>query len=450
MFSSVRYETYKTSSAELQYVGTWGETLDIVAGVSYFWDHYNTTQLSFVDVVAPFPAVFTPTTAQNPPTTGPSYINNAGSREAWAAYAQFDYHLTPELTLVLGGRYSHEYKYGYRGHNAALASTTGVTATSDFSEHPWTTNAAILFTADPITSDNFAPRVGLNYEVNDDLFLFAFYQQAYKSGGYNANSADRFAFERPYGDEMAENYEAGFRSEWFNHRLRVNGNFFYSLYSDLQRSLVTPSAAPSGVSTVVTNVADLTSYGAELSIAALVTDQLRLFANIGWNHAYYTDFCADLDGTTFSASPPPGQTVCGPIQYFDLGPAGPSPEDRNYIPVDNSYLRPMRAPRWDVTVGGDYQWNAWGGEMEFNLSGNYRSSAYVNLLNVPYSYREPMFIVDSSISWEPENGNYRFTLWGKNLTDDVAILNYLPVATFFSAYHPTEPRTYGVTISARF
>ncbi len=67
-------------------------------------------------------------------------------------------------------------------------------------------------------------------QLNDDMFLFAFYQQAYKSGGFNANSADRFAFQDPYGDEKAENYETGFRSEWFDNRLRVNANVFYSLY----------------------------------------------------------------------------------------------------------------------------------------------------------------------------------------------------------------------------
>jgi|CXWL01.1.fsa_nt_gi iron complex outermembrane receptor protein len=450
MFSSVRFETYKTSSAELQYVGNWGDQLDVVAGVTYFWDHYNTTQLSFTDTTAPFPAVFTPTTAQNPVTTGPTYINNSGARDSYAAYAQFDWHMTDALTLVFGGRYSHEEKYGYRGENATLASSTGITASSDFASHPWTTNAAIFFDADPISSNNFAPRIGVNYEVNPDLFLFAFYQQAYKSGGYNANSADRFAFEDPYGDEKAENYETGFRSEWYDGRLRINGNIFYSQYSGLQRSLVTPSASPSGVSTVTTNVADLTSYGVELAIAARVTDALRLYANIGWNEAYYTDFCADLDGTTFSATPPAGQTQCAPTQFFDLGAVGPSPEDRNYIPVDNSYLHPMRAPRWDISMGANYETAVAGGEATFDISGNYRSSAYVNLLNVPYSYRAPMFVIDSSVSWSPDAGNYRFTLWGKNLTEEVQILNYLPVATFFAATQATDPRTWGVTLSVDF
>ena len=451
LFSSARYETYKTSSAELQYVGQWGDRLDVVAGVSYFWDRYNTTQLSFTDTAAPFPAVFTPATAQNPVTTGPSYINNAGARRAYAAYAQFDYHLTDALTLILGGRYSQEEKYNYRGENASLSSSTGVTATSNFSSHPWTSNAAILFTAPEISDENFAPRVGVNYELSDDIFLFAFYQQAYKSGGYNANSADRFAFILPYGEEKAENYEAGFRSEFFDRRLRVNTNFFYSQYSDLQRSLVTPSSSPSGVSTVTQNAADLTTYGVELSVAALLTDQFRVYTNIGWNEAYYSDYCADLDGVTFSATPPAGQTVCGPVQYFDLGAAGPSAEDRNLIPVDNSALRPMRAPRWDVTVGGNYEFDlAERGTLDFNLSANYRSGVYVNLVNVPYSYREPMTVVDSSLSWEPQEGNYRFTLWGRNLTDDVGILNYLPVATFFAATQATDPRTYGVTLSVNF
>ncbi len=456
LFSSVRWETYRTSSAELQFVSDFDSPLDIIAGVSYFWDHYNTTQLSYNDATAPFPAVFTPSTAQNPAAAGPSYINNTGARRAWAAYAQLDYHVTPQLTLEVGGRFSSEEKYGYRGENASLAASTPLTATTDFSEHPWSSNPAVLFTAEDISSENFAPRLGVNYQLNDDVFLFAFYQQAYKSGGFNANSADRFAFQTPYGDEKVENYETGFRSEWFDNRLRVNANVFYSLYSGLQRSLVTPSSiAPSGVVTITTNVADLTSYGVELSVAGRVTDELRLYANLGWNEAYYTDFCADLDGVSASSLPPAGQTLCAATQFIDNAPLGntagaPGAEDRFRVPVDNSYLRPMRAPRWDVTVGGTYEADVGNGQVTFDLSANHRSSTYVNLLNVPYSYREPMFIVDSSIGWEPEGGNYRFTLWGRNLTDEVAILNYLPVGAQFSAYHVTDPRTYGVTLGVKF
>jgi outer membrane receptor protein involved in Fe transport len=144
----------------------------------------------------------------------------------------------------------------------------------------------------------------VNYKVSDDVLLFAFYQKAFKSGGFNANSADRFAFQTPYGPEKVDSFEGGMKGEFMNHRLRVNINGFYSKFNDLQRSqVVASSTAPSGVTTVTTNNADVKSYGVETEFAARVMTDLTLFANIGWNKAYYTRYCFDFNGAEATSTP---------------------------------------------------------------------------------------------------------------------------------------------------
>ncbi|SCW41044.1 TonB-dependent Receptor Plug Domain [Sphingobium faniae] len=440
-FSTARWETYRAFSGELQFVSDFSDRLDVVAGLFYLWDQYNTTQLSFTDFTLPFVDEFTIAD----PDQNPGYINTEGKRRTWAAYAQVEYKLTPKLSVVLGGRYSYEKKYGVRGQNAVF-SATGLSRDMDFSDHIFSANNAIVFGPGKKAWDSFSPRVGVNYHASKDVMLFGFWQRAFKSGGFNANSSDRVAFVTPFGQERVDNFEVGIKSDWFDRRLRFNVNAFYSKFDGLQRSLVMPTASsPNGVTTVTQNVADMESYGIEAEISARPMRQLTLFANIGWNHASYTSYCADLDGAEATQTPVNGRAVCGPVTTVTSGGT-----DRYLVPTDFSDLRPMRAPRWDITLGVVKDFTVGAGTVSFNGSMNYRSSLYTQLLNVPYSYRPSMVLLDSSVKWAPDNGRYEVTLWGKNLTNRIEMLNYLPVSTLFADYHATNPRTYGVTLGVKF
>ncbi|MBW8812654.1 MAG: TonB-dependent receptor [Caulobacterales bacterium] len=439
VYSSARYEDYHAKTAELQYVSSGLGPLGLVAGMTYLRDSYNTTQLTFTNFAPPFVPVFSPF------TVNPSYINNTGKRESWAAYAQAEYHITAPLSVVLGGRYSWERKYGVRGQNTTL-SVSGFPPSYDFSQHTFSNNPLIVFGPQHDSWSNFSPRVGVNYKAREDVLLYAFWQKAYKSGGYNANNADRQGFETPYGEESVDDFEAGFKSEWLDHRVRVNVNAFYGLYDHLQRSLVTPSAtAPSGVVTVTTNAADIKSYGLEAELAGRVTPSLTVFANVGWNKAKYTSFCADLDGAEATQTPASGRAICGPITTISTA-AGP----RFLVPNDWSSLKPIRAPRWDITTGFTQRFDLDPVAISVNGTANYRSSSWVDALNRAYSYRPSALTFDGSLVFTPVKGAYTVTVWGQNLTNKVRVLSYLLIAPLFADQQPTNPRTFGVTLAAKF
>jgi iron complex outermembrane receptor protein len=126
--------------------------------------------------------------------------------------------------------------------------------------------------------------------------------------------------------------------------------------------------------------------------------------------------------------------------------AGP----RYLVPTDYTDLEPVRAPRWDATAGFTKDFVIGSGRIQLIGSANYRSHTWANLTNTPYSYRESLLVIDASIAWQPDSGRYSITVWGRNLTDDVELLNIVPVATLFSFQHPTTPRTYGITLRANF
>ena len=471
IFSSGRWEDYKGDSAELQFVSKFDSKLDIVAGVFGFHDHYKTTQLSFTNNNANFPDQFnlanylrlapggTAATCNAAlavaartgcayPFYVVSYINNGGKRTAYAAYIQGEYHVTDQLGIVLGIRYSYERKYGYYGSNNELG-TTGLGTLVDASQHLLPTNPAQIFTAAPIKDDSFAPRVGVNYKLTDDVFLFAFWQRAFKSGGYNANSADRTAFQTPYGPEEVDNYEGGVKSEFFDHKLRVNVQGFYSKFKDLQRSQVVASpTAASGVTTVVTNNADVTSYGVEAEIAARPTEGLTVFTNLGWNKAYYTRYCFDFNGAETTAAPALDTTraVCAAVTSIPLA----NGTTQFLAPQDYSANRPLRAPRWDVTAGFTQELTMESGVLALTASVNYRSSVDTDLANRTFSFRPSMTVFDATLAWRPENGRYGVSIWGRNLGNKVEVLGYTPVGATFAFGSPTPPRVFGVTLSTNF
>jgi iron complex outermembrane receptor protein len=355
---------------------------------------------------------------------------------------------------VLGVRYSYERKYDYYGSNSTLAQT-GLPLTVDPTLHLLPVSnflpngTPLVYRANPYTNHNWSPRVGLNYKLADDVLLYAFWQRAYKSGGFNANAADLNAFQSPYGAEKVDNFEGGIKSEFLDHKLRVNLSAFYGRYKGLQRSQVTASpTAPSGVTTVTSNSADLKSYGIEAEIAVRPTRQLTMFINAAYDRAYYTRYCADLNGAEASPTPTlaPNLAVCGPTTTVTASSGAIS----YLVPQDYSANKPLRAPKFDITGGFTQQFSVGTHTLSAQLTGNYRSSVYTDLLNRPFSFRRSMFTLDGNLRWTPENGSYSISVWGRNLTNRVDVLGYTPVSTVFAFGAPTPPRQYGVTMSVNF
>ena len=473
IFSSDRLENYHAYSGELQYVSNFSDKLSVIAGALAFHDRYKTTQLSFTNFGTNAPAVFNQTSYLSPTsatcfgnqtttvTTGctypkytVSYINNGGKRTAYAAYLQTEYHITDPLSIVLGVRYSYEKKYDYYGSNSTLAQT-GLPLTVDPALHLLPVSnflpngTPLIYRAAPYKNHNWSPRVGVNYKLSNDILLFAFWQRAYKSGGFNANAADLTAFQNPYGPEKVDNFEGGIKSEFFDHKLRVNLNGFYGKYSNLQRSQVTASpTAPSGVTTVTSNTSDLISYGVEAEVAYKPQPTLTLFTNLAWDKAYYTRYCADLNGAEASPTPTlaPTLAVCGPTTTVTTSTGGTA----YLVPQDYSHNRPLRAPRWDITWGFIKDFLIGTGKLTTSATANYRSSEDTDLLNRPYSFRPAMVTVDGSIRWAPESGRYSISLWGRNLTNNIKILGYTPVSSIFAFGSPTPPRQYGATLNVNF
>ena len=107
-------------------------------------------------------------------------------------------------------------------------------------------------------------KIALNYHFGRNL-LYLSASQGYKAGGVNLTPGTP-----NFGPETNRVYEAGFKTQFLDNQLRVNGTVFYSEYKDIQLSSLL------GGLPVTQNAAAGKSYGAELE----VTGQ---FGGLGFN-----------------------------------------------------------------------------------------------------------------------------------------------------------------------
>jgi len=129
-------------------------------------------------------------------------------------FGQANYYVTPQLELIAGARYSWDKQvYTRFAVPRGPGQTFVLPYTSDFS------STALTY------------KFGVNYHVTPDTLIYATASKGYKAGGVNLTpDTDPFLPERNFV------YELGFKTEFLDRHLRVNGSLFYSVYKDIQLS----------------------------------------------------------------------------------------------------------------------------------------------------------------------------------------------------------------------
>ncbi|WP_380871511.1 TonB-dependent receptor [Sphingomonas sp. DBB INV C78] len=247
-------------SQEFNVLGNIGDRFKYVVGLYYFDEKARETNpTNFLLVLpSPVPIPITPDVTLNGfgvPLAGLlAYQHESESR---AAFAQASYSLTDRLSLTGGIRYTEDEKH--------------LTQTSPYVRSP---DASFSKT-------NFA--VSLDFQATPDLLAYGRVSTGYKSGGFNARSANS-----SFDPESLTSYEAGIKSEWFDRRLRMNLTGFYADHKDVQ--LQQTQAGTGGAQTATVNAGKARYWGVEAEVAAKPTPELTLAANVGYVNRKYKQF----------------------------------------------------------------------------------------------------------------------------------------------------------------
>ena len=399
-----RFTKYQAFSQELQATGgLLDERLKYVAGVYYFRDK------AFTD---------NPQSYFGGATT---FTSQYGSHtEAWAAYAQLDYQVTDQLTVIGGLRYNHEEKDILR-----------------VLQVPGTTLINVQYGDLPDASfNNLSPALTVKYEFNRDLNVYARYAKGFKSGGFNgetnivgpdAGCAAPAELTCPYRPEKVDSYEVGFKSQWFDRRLTLNSAIFWDEHKDIQLSIFTATGA---AGSVVKNAAQAQIRGLEVEATARPIDTLTLNASFAFLDAEYE-------------------------KYIEAG-----------VDVSDNRAFP-HTPEFTASLGAD--WEAARGDWgKLNLIGD------VNFVDEYYTYPYPLNTPtpsDQNANNTKSEGRTivnlaanlteiplgrskaNVSLWARNVFEEDSPQNFIDFGPGFGgltvAYFP-DPRTIGVTMGVRF
>ena len=159
-----------------------------------------------------------------------------------------------------------------------------------------------------LDDSQWLPKFQVAYNWTDDLMTYVSAAKGYRSGGFNSSSVteDQIAFD----PEHSWNYEAGFKSAWIDHRLTLNGAFFYI---DLKNQQITQTLPTADM--FIKNAGKSRSLGFELEAAAKLTENLTLDAGLGYTDSKYKSHFDPVTGVSYTGN----RTPIAPKYTYNLG-----------------------------------------------------------------------------------------------------------------------------------
>ena len=369
-----------TNSFELRYNGTFADRANVTVGTYYFdqdMDYHERRNLIGV-ALNPLGIFDQPAVRQDG--------GGEHDTESFTVFAQVDYDLTDQWTLTAGVNYSSEEK---DVNIASLALNT--------SQFPALTECNIVNGPacnydfiDDESWDNWAPKLGVTYHIDDQQSIYTHWTRGYRSGGYNLRntSPDPLDTPGPFDEEEVNNFEIGYKSthDWG----RLNAAAFYNEIDDQQREVNLPSET-AGVVQLIRNTADTTIAGVEVDATISLTDNLLLLASLGYIDASYDEVRFDLNGDG---------VVDGKDEDLDL-PLAPE-------------------LTWSVGLTHDLDIGSWG-YLTSRINYAYRDEFAYTDNNL--GYVDEVDILDAGLDFHSNDGRWVFSLYGKNLLDEISFGN---------------------------
>jgi len=354
----------------------------------------------------------------------------------YATFVHADYKVTDHWEVVAGGRYtdSQTYFLGGQGDLNDFPFGSYCWVNSCGGAPPYTdipgingNNAApgapyFLYFPDVPASQAwhvFDPTGSINYHFNSDVMAYVTWSKGFQQGGWTTRLSDAIPSptDAQFGPEYAKQWELGMKSEWFDHRLLVNGAVYYTNFDGIQLNI------QQGISPVVQNAGNAVIRGAELGIQSLVGGGLQLNGSASYIDAYYTSVAPSANIPEYAL--PNGLTVC-PATKAVAGTDEPAcdlyngPGNTNGLPVvlQTSAQLPY-TPRWKFTFNPSYDYMLPNQAIIRLLPiFTYTSDMFMDSLNTPLLRRAATRELDASLHYISADGLYDFAVGGTNLTDD--------------------------------
>jgi outer membrane receptor protein involved in Fe transport len=291
------------------------------------------------------------------------------------------------------------------------------------------------------TYHGFKSRANVTWHVDSDVMLYYTFSQGFRPGGFNRSAKGPFAggeFFTPQGfapDELTNN-EVGWKTEWFDHRLQINGAVYQEDWKDVQLQFFDPASL--GNLSFVTNGANYRVRGLELQTIVEPVHGLTIQGSAAWNRTQQQNSPFLEDNAPGSANfGKPITTITNPYGPIGSPLADSPPFSGNlrvrYEWVVNTYLAYAQ-------VGGTRQ----GGS--FSATGNIPPIAAGQVTTQRF-YQPGYTTYDASFGAGKDNWNV--SLVGQNITDTRGI-NFISQSEAIQTQTIIRPRTVGLKFGWKF
>ncbi|HYD23163.1 MAG TPA: TonB-dependent receptor [Croceibacterium sp.] len=226
-----------------------------------------------------FPVYRTPST--NPVNPQTTFLSDGQDNFAWAVFANLGYEFSPEFRVDASLRYDRDHR-----ENTTLTPTAFLPVVGGVRQG---TTGEVR----EVTFDAWQPKITLTYMPTPDITLYGGWSRGFRSGGFNqtgvgaeAAAAGIVGVNDIYQAETAETFEIGFKTQWLDNMLTLNGAAYTteSKNSYFFQFLFQSSTQNLG------NVPKTRIDGFELEAALRPTRDVQLSAALGMTWSDIKDF----------------------------------------------------------------------------------------------------------------------------------------------------------------
>ena len=365
--------------------------------------------------------------------------------EVLSAFGQLSFDFGEAWELSLEGRYDHEKR---KVTNQVPAVPSALLFGGGAPINPARENVSDSIPSRKNNFSQFQPKVALHYEINPSNSIYGSYGVGFRSGGFNSigseavtefwfNSGDPFGLgsvnagldvNDEYKKEVTRSFEIGYKGNYLDGRLVVNGAIFHTEVDDNQ--FFEFFAGPFGILRVVTTIDELELQGGELEVNYVATDYLTLFGSFG-----ITD--GEIKKNVHRPQTQGNDAPLVPSETLNLG----------------GQLRFPVADGMDLVFRADYRRT--GKSWFHTVQDNQQPAIWTALLGFPVesdmsqTRRDAYDLLNLRLSLQGES--WLLTAWGRNVTNENYLEEVIAAPEFGGNFiHEADRRSYGVDFTYKF
>ncbi|MXO66848.1 TonB-dependent receptor [Altericroceibacterium endophyticum] len=347
---------------------------------------------------------------QHIPTSMLNFIqDDKVTNRSASVFGHLEVHATDRLDLVGGLRYTDDKKTYNFGRSNLDGTPPAPTDPTNF------ILVGLNGQKDTFSGDQIDYRVGLNYDLTDDVMVYAQVSTGFKGGGVNPTPyvPDQV---QTFGPEKITTYEGGFKSRFLDRAVTLNGAVFLNDYSDIQlvRYQCPTSAVPA--CSIPSNAGDAEIFGFELETVIEPARGFSIDGSLGYLDFDYTE-------------------ITNPATMVTMDMVAP------YI------------SKWQASAGVQYAaMFKSGATLTPRVDWSYRSSFNTNSINSDYNKIDGYSLFNARLTFETADSNWSISGAVTNVFDK---FYYVALAENVNSYgvvtgNPGRPREWSLTVRREF